>query len=305
LFFFNADMIQDVLNNHLNQEIWKRKYNIAYFWWELETFPDKFINSFNDLSEVWVGTDFCQKSISKISPVPVVKIPWKPTLVKGQKNWKRSDFGIDSNTYVYLFVYDSGHYPQRKNPLALVKSFVKASLPKDKSMLIIKAMHFDCTTEYNKQLLNLVRKSPNIKLITDDYTRDKTLGLIKCSDCYVSPHRSEGFGATIMEAMSMGIPVIVTSYGGSMDFTQSNNSYLVDYDLVRLKENIGPYDKNCVWAEPLVEDLAKNIRNVFLHPKIAKKIGLKGKLFVEAHYGREVLSSIINERMRFIKMKIL
>jgi glycosyltransferase involved in cell wall biosynthesis len=38
--------------------------------------------------------------------------------------------------------------------------------------------------------------------------------MIAHCDCYVSLHRSEGFGLTIAEAMLLGKPVIATRYGG-------------------------------------------------------------------------------------------
>ena len=38
-------------------------------------------------------------------------------------------------------------------------------------------------------------------------------------DCLVSPHRSEGFGLAIAEAMLAEKPVIVTGFSGDKDFT--------------------------------------------------------------------------------------
>ena len=43
-------------------------------------------------------------------------------------------------------------------------------------------------------------------------------GLIRAFDCYVSPHRVESFGLTVAEAMALGVPVIATDYGGTVDF---------------------------------------------------------------------------------------
>lgn len=39
------------------------------------------------------------------------------------------------------------------------------------------------------------------------------------------PTRGEGWGRVTQEAMSCGIPVITTGYGGVMTFINANNSY--------------------------------------------------------------------------------
>ncbi len=303
LFFLNADVIQDLLKNNIDQNIWLGKYNIGYFWWELETFPEKYLSAFNNLSEVWTGSDFCQKAIQKLSPVPVTKVPWRPEINNSSHTWVREDFGLSSDKFVFLYNYDSGHYPERKNPRTLVKSFIRANLPKDKAVLILKIMHFDPETSYNKGLMKEIKKLENIILITETYSRDKNIGLINACDCYISPHRSEGFGATMLEAMSLGKPVIATNYGGNTDFTTQNNSFLVDYQLSKLKTTIGPYDRGLVWAEPLVADLVLKMKYVYYHQEQAMEIGAQGKDFVTKNYDEETLSELVRRRLAFIKSK--
>ena len=59
----------------------------------------------------------------------------------------------------------------------------------------------------------------------------------RCSqraDCYVSLHRSEGFGLTLAESMALGKPVIATGYSGNTDFMTPANSYLVDWTLTEV-----------------------------------------------------------------------
>ena len=53
------------------------------------------------------------------------------------------------------------------------------------------------------------------------------LSLIRLSDCYVSLHRSEGFGLGMAEAMAFGKPVIGTDYSGNTEFLSERTGFPV------------------------------------------------------------------------------
>ena len=65
--------------------------------------------------------------------------------------------------------------------------------------------------------------------------------MIAACDCYVSLHRSEGFGLTVAEAMLLGKPVIATRYGGTLEFMNDDNAYLVDWEPTEVGEGAYPY----------------------------------------------------------------
>ena len=66
-------------------------------------------------------------------------------------------------------------------------------------------------------------------------------------DCYVSLHRSEGFGLTLGEAMALGKPVIATGFCGNVDFMTPENSWLVRYAVT----HVGPEGENYPARRPL------------------------------------------------------
>ena len=51
-------------------------------------------------------------------------------------------------------------------------------------------------------------------------------------DCFVSLHRSEGFGLAMAEAMALGKPVIATNWSGNTDFMNPHNAACIDFRLV-------------------------------------------------------------------------
>ena len=98
------------------------------------------------------------------------------------------------------------------------------------------------------------RTSPSC---SDVLPRDEIDALVQLCDCYVSLHRSEGFGLTMGEAMSHGKPVIATGYSGNMDFMTAANSLIVRHRLIELDRDHGPYRRGMEWADP---DLAHAVR---------------------------------------------
>ena len=57
-----------------------------------------------------------------------------------------------------------------------------------------------------------------ITVLAGTLDRRAALGVVAASDCLVSPHRAEGFGRNIAEAILLGIPVLATAFSGCTDF---------------------------------------------------------------------------------------
>ena len=79
-FLFNLIHIgPDTLQNFIiekTKSYFTGHYNIVYWNWELSEFPELYYHLFNYVDEVWVPSNFILNSISPVSPVPVVRIPY-------------------------------------------------------------------------------------------------------------------------------------------------------------------------------------------------------------------------------------
>lgn len=302
LFVTSVTGLQTHMRVKLGQASYANKYNIAYFHWELPTLPQSYQNAFRDIDEIWVPSSFCQETFAKFSPVPVVKIPWRP-IISLDRKYYRQDFGFSKDDYVFLFVFDGSHYPERKNPIALVNAFKKARLPNN-AKLVIKVMNMKRKLPYNQELIRIIKNSTNIYLWDKIFSREKIIDLIAASNCYVSLHHAEGFGATIFEAMALGKPVIATGYSGNMDFMTVNNSFPVKFKLIKTKENIGPYTKGSVWAEPDISDVSMLMRNVYNNQNDAINIGLRAKRDLDEIYSLNNLQKITIGRLSALQEKL-
>ena len=54
----------------------KGRHNIALWYWELERFPARWHSNFDYYDEIWVPTEFVQRSLAAVSPVPVHKVTY-------------------------------------------------------------------------------------------------------------------------------------------------------------------------------------------------------------------------------------
>lgn len=297
LIYVNADLFPK-LYVEKGTSFFRNKYNIGFWTWELSDFPDEWLDSFNYCDEVWVPSSFVLNSIAKKSPIRVTKIPYAIG-IDNIKNIDRSFFGLKEEEFLFLFIFDFFSFFERKNPLSLIQAFKKAFSGSQNAKLLIK-----CTnSSYDPAAFKKMKKETeglNVQFIDNYLYRDEVNALISLCDCYVSLHRSEGFGLTIAEAMFLGKPVIATAYSGNMDFMNINNSYLVKYKLTEVNNDSGPYKKGNLWAEPDVNHAADLMHYVYKDYESAKKVGKQAAEDIRKNFNFKVIGDGIKKRIDYL-----
>ena len=165
--------------------------------------------------------------------------------------------GLSESAFIFGYIFDVNSSVQRKNPLALIEASggnqglrrCSAGLeavawrgPRNAAAAVVE---------------NAIAGAANIKVMDSEFIAEEIASFHNALDCFVSPHRSEGFGFNLAESMYLRKPVIATGYAGNVDFMDERNSYPIDYRLVRVEETAGPYLKGAVWAEPDGDHLRK------------------------------------------------
>lgn len=276
-------------------------YNIVYWNWELSKFPKRFYYLFDYIDEIWVPSNYTLNAVSFASPVPVVRVPYSISLNNNdeQKKKIREDFGFSPKDYIYLFIFDFQSIMERKNPLGLIKAFKKAFSIKDNAFLVVKCSHAN-TNQINFAEIKHLAEKHRIKIVNSVLADDEISSLIDIADCYVSLHRSEGFGLTMAEAMAKGKPVIATGYSGNMDFMTMSNSYPVKYNLIEIECDCGVYEQGNLWADPDIDDAARLMRYVYEHKDEAMRVGLTARDDIKKHLSYPTVGRLINERFNTI-----
>ena len=129
---------------------------------------------------------------------------------------------VENNKVKIIFI---GRLSKQKDPELLVKAV--AGLPKD----LIKKIEVQIigSGEKANKLKKLVDKNghPVVSFI-DNAPRDEVVEMLKNSDIFVLSTNWEGFPYSILEAMSVGLPAIVTNVGGINEAVDSSCGFLIE-----------------------------------------------------------------------------
>ncbi|MBI5640857.1 MAG: glycosyltransferase [Nitrospirae bacterium] len=196
-------------------------------------------------------------------------------------------------------MFDFLSFFERKNPLALVEAFSKAFPQSGDACLVIKCSNSNRNPSLMTELLRSA-KGLNVRIIDRYLQKEELYGLLSLADCYVSLHRSEGFGLTLAESMYLGKPVIATAYSGNMDFMTVNNSFPVKFRLIEIENDAGPYKKGNVWADPDTDHASELMRFVYENRDIAKGVGAKASSDIQTFYSPHSAGLKVNQRINRI-----
>lgn len=271
-------------------------YTIGHWAWELADFPRDRVSYFQHYDEIWAASSFIQGALARVSPVPVITVPYSVTGEIPDHTQHDMQFGLPADTFIFLFMFDFHSFMERKNPIGLIKAFKKAFSAADNVLLLLKCSH---SSEMRRELESIQEASrgANVRIYDCILNRDQVKTLIYLSDCYVSLHRAEGFGLTLAEAMSMEKPVVATGYSGNMDFMNANNSYPVRYRLIPIDQDHGPYERGFVWADPDLDHAAEMMRFVYDNREVAIRVGRQARQDVLATLHPEVVGEQVRERL--------
>jgi Flp pilus assembly protein TadD len=171
----------------------------------------------------------------------------------------------------FLFV---GGTIERKGIDLLLKTYTQVFSDKDDVCLVIKDMGVG--TFYRGQtaeeMIAQARQTPHapeIEYLSRELSDEELAGLYRACDCLVQPFRGEGFGLPIIEAMALGLPVIVTGFGPTLDYCTPETAYLVPGRNVPFRqERVGDMETVGApwWAEP-EEALRACAQGAALYPR--------------------------------------
>ena len=278
------------------------RYTIGVWFWEVEDFPKQFHGAFNYVDEIWVASTFMHQTFLKVSPKPVFKFQLPVLVPQVDPALSRADLGLPDK-FIFLFSFDFLSVLERKNPLGLIKAFTTAFSNGEAPTLVIKTINGDKRTLEMEKLRYAIRGRSDVILMDGYLSQIENNTLTALSDCYVSLHRSEGFGLTMAEAMALGKPTVATAYSGNLDFMTAENSYLCAATRSEVGPEREPYPADSHWSEPGVAAAAALLRHVYGHPEEARARGRRAADDVLSVHSAAAAGAIMNQRLATIRRR--
>lgn len=299
LFQFSARWVPHYFA-HLSEGDLDGFYNIGYWFCEVPKIPDHWARQMEFFDEIWTASAFCETAFARSANIPVVRMPLLIEERSPSPNVLSCSIGGGKSIFTFLTIFNTYSDAERKNALFTVRAFLEAFGNRSNVRLVVKVSNLEHDSLLFEKLCIIRERHANVEVI-EGYLEDNVVqALYERANVYVSLHRAEGFGLTISDAMSRGIPVITTGYSGNMEFCDASDTRLVAYSLRPVGHERLRYRKDDIWAEPDMEDAVAAFRELVAeYPLWLKKAARARKriqkLFSEVHVG-----SLMRERLQLI-----
>ncbi len=232
---------------------------LALFFWEESVVPAETIALLTQhFAGVIAPSEFVAKALvdSGLS-IPICQLGYFPDLSAFKQLPGRAK--TDGS---FTFLHVSSCFP-RKGVDILLQAFLRTFKSSDKVRLIIKGFP-NPHNNAPEQVAALRARHPDmaeIVVINEDMEESSLVALYAQADAVVLPTRGEGFNLPAAEAVAIGIPLIVTGYGGHMDFCRDHDVRFIDYRFGKSGSHFAA--RHSVWVEPDTEDLAAAMAEAF------------------------------------------
>jgi glycosyltransferase involved in cell wall biosynthesis len=277
-------------------------YVVGFLLWETSDVPRVQRLGLGLIDEAWTPTQY----------VADIYAPFVPTHLVGKALWDDARSPMPGtrtgarSPFTFLTVFDFHSSIERKNPLAVALAFQRAFRPDENVRLIIKTSnvnpaHWSNALGHWEKLSRVWIADNRINVVNARYSDAQMLALMEETSCFVSLHRSEGFGYVIADAMLQEIPVVATNYSGNVDFCTNETYFPVSYTLQPVDERVMHWKaEKAEWADPDIDSAAVQMRHVFDHYDEALAVARRAREHILARYNMPSFRAALRRRIEEI-----
>jgi glycosyltransferase involved in cell wall biosynthesis/SAM-dependent methyltransferase/Tfp pilus assembly protein PilF len=273
--------------------------------WEFGALPKTWVEQSANVDEFWVPSPLVRHMYveSGVAPEKVRVVPngvdtkkFRPHVAPLKLQTKKK--------FKFLFV---GGTIFRKGPDVLLEAFSQTFTANDDVALVIKDFGGDSfyqgqTAEKAIQEIQKNPNAPEIVYLCEELSSEQMPSLYAACDCLVLPYRGEGFGMPVLEAMSCGLPVIVTARGATDYFVTPECGWKIPSQGFYFGESVGdiPLAKKGWLFEPDKIQLGAIMKYAAANPQECRRRGAAGRGIAERKFDwNDVAAEVAN---RFKKL---
>jgi glycosyltransferase involved in cell wall biosynthesis len=311
LFVMNPKDITDQLAKRYPAVQGDGKVNVALPFWELPRLPRTWLPHLNAMDVVAAASGFLKYGMLTDLDGPRVVELAHPLYVPDRVAPDRRRFCIGDDQVAFVCSFEMASDINRKNPFAAIGAFESALGDDPRALLIVKVNNPRSEPSFAPHLERLreaAQRCANIRVFDEVLPYRDVLALFASCDVLVSLHRAEGLGLVMMEAMTLGKPVIATAWSGNMAFTTECNSCLVGYDLVPVRNatqaayGADVIADDAVWADARIDEAAQWMARLAGDRELRERIGARAAADLADYQrridARELVAAIRNAAAR-------
>lgn len=250
--------------------------NIVGYWvWELNKVSEDWHFAASLCDEIWAPSEFVRATMATeltgyegaIKTVPyAVDLDPMERATPQLRAAARARFGLDERDFVVGTTFSFSSCYARKNPTAAIDAFWEAfgAEGKGNAKLLIRCSDAHVARHLMTHLVSYAGDDSRVRVFPTEGAACPLREFYNSLDTYISLHRSEGYGLTLMEAAQVGMPVITTGWGLAADIEALSCVHSVGYRLIAPIEYQNLYDHldGALWAEPDAREAAALLRKI-------------------------------------------
>jgi len=252
------------------------KVRIGYSMFETDKLPEQsdhnsnWVSDCNTLTRLWVPAQHSKDLFRKsgvVVPIDVIPQGVDPEIYSYYERPER-------DTFTFLML---GKLTIRKNPGMVLSAFLSLFRGNPNVRMVFKTQ--------SGTMGHLTLPEKNIKIIDKLTSVEETIKCYRDADAFVFPSRGEGFGLPPVEAMATGLPTIVASNSGMLEYTNEEYNYPIKFKekipVMHMPKEWGDCGN---WWESDYEDLKAKMKYVYEHRNEAKAKGKKSAEWVANNF---------------------
>jgi len=215
--FWNKRIVLEMCLYGTDDPIVLSKGRFGLFFSKVIPYIDHYIALSEPIKKACLNVKIPNSRISKISQMVDVN-KYKP-VDKNTKMKIREYLGLTKKSFIIIF---TGSIIYRKGVDILIKAFENAVKVTEKDLVLLLVGRRHSKTNCDTSFISFVNKIDEM-IVNSKYLNNRVYfpGLVdhvekylQASDLFVFPSRREGFGASTIEALSVGLPCIVSPLDG-------------------------------------------------------------------------------------------